>query len=80
MFRPAKVACHPGAGQERMRRGRIELSGDWPCLCDVTRAVGGGAVQGRGRLGGAAAPPRRSPAVSATSLCGAEPALAPPTT
>lgn len=41
VFRPAKVACHPGAGQERMRRGRIELSGDWPCLCDVTRAVGG---------------------------------------
>lgn len=41
MFRPTKVACHPGAGQERMRRGRIELSGDWPCLCDVTRAVGG---------------------------------------
>lgn len=40
VFRPTKVACHPGAGQERMRRGRIELSGDWPCLCDVTRAVG----------------------------------------
>lgn len=50
MFRPAKVACHPGAGQERMRRGRIELSGDWPCLCDVTRAVGGGgAGQGEAR-------------------------------
>lgn len=50
VFRPAKVACHPGAGQERMRRGRIELSGDWPCLCDVTRAVGGGgAGQGEAR-------------------------------
>lgn len=50
MFRPTKVACHPGAGQERMRRGRIELSGDWPCLCDVTRAVGGGgAGQGEAR-------------------------------
>lgn len=48
VFRPTKVACHPGAGQERMRRGRIELSGDWPCLCDVTRAVGGG----RCRAGG----------------------------
>lgn len=49
VFRPTKVACHPGAGQERMRRGRIELSGDWPCLCDVTRAVGGGAGQGEAR-------------------------------
>lgn len=67
VFRPAKVPWHLGAGQERMWRGQIELSGDWPCLCDVTRAESEAGEGARRR----SSPTLEKPSGLHRPLCGA---------
>lgn len=64
---PAELPCCSRASQERVSKGlpppKTELAGDWPCLCDVTRAAGRG----------------RCTVESASLVGGPEPGLTPPT-